>query len=65
MMMNQLEQLMMMEEVDSLINHKDQDSLDELNLSYPIEKDHLKELIHHFVDYNLHLNHYDKDMHKN
>ncbi len=65
MLMNQLEQLMMMEEVDSLINHKDRDSLDELNLSYPIEKDHLKELIHHFVDYNLQLNHYDKDMHKN
>lgn len=33
MMMNQLEQVMMImeEEEDSLINHKDQDSLDELN----------------------------------
>jgi hypothetical protein len=52
--MNHLEQLLI--EEDSMRDHKDQDSLDELNLSYPIVKGHLKVLRHHFVDYNLHQN---------
>jgi hypothetical protein len=60
-----LELLMMMVEEDSLINHINQVQLDELNLSFHFEKQDLKKLIHYFVDYNFHLNHYDMDIHKN
>jgi hypothetical protein len=65
MMMIHLERSMMVLEEDSLINHINQDQLDELNLSFHFEKEHSKMLIHHFVDYNFHLIHYDMDIRKN